>query len=1164
MGKNNDSGQVDIFTYLDLKSKNLSSDDIAKAIAKLSMAHGDALKREAREKKRQEEQEKQEKKRREKEALEKTIESATSMELPIDYENAFGKDESVNNVRVDSIADGLIMSLNNLGKVDIEYIALITGETHKKVIETLKGSIYQNPEKWEECFYKGWETADEYLTGNLAKKFNAAKTADTKYRGVFSENVRAISNIIPPSVATEDIFITLGSPWVPADVIDDFIYYLFGNKRHYYDPDLKVKHDPFTGTWDIPLKSRYNDNAKSYNAYGTKRMQALHILEKTLNMKNVIVTDEVSCPTNKSGVKRVMNKAETTLALEKQRYLKQIFKKWVWQDERRKERLITIFEEKFACYRRRRYDGSFLAFPGLDPNAQLYPYQKDAVARILFSQNTLLAHDVGSGKTYIMIAAGMELKRMGLSAKNLYVVPNNIVGQWKRIFLTMYPNAKLKVIEPKDFTPNKREKALLDIKHNDYDGIIMAYSCFDVIPLSESYYRDKLENEKRVFEECGNNFTQNTSGVQKEKNRISEELSKLIFKVVKTSCITNFDELGITRLFVDEAHNYKNVPIKTKIERVLGLSTVGSKKCVDMLDKVHFVQKNGGVIMATGTPITNSITDAYVMQQYLQRGELALLDLQSFDSWIGMFAENRTEFEIDVDTNNYRLATRFSKFHNLPELTSLLSSVADFHTTKKSDELPEFNGYKDCVLSKTQEFDDYLKTISSRADAVRSGMVSREDDNMLLITTDGRKAALDLRLVNANAPFTLNSKVYRCAENVFDIYKKGDSKKLTQLVFCDTSTPKSGFNIYDELFALLVAFGVKPDEIAYIHNATTDKKRDELFKAMQKGDVRVLIGSTFKLGMGVNVQDKLVAVHHLDVPWRPADMVQREGRIMRPGNTNKEIFIFRYITEGSFDAYSWQLLETKQNFISALLSGSLEKRNSSDVQDTVLNYAEVKALAIGNPLIKERVETVNELTKLRQLQMKTVETKENLERERVAVAKDIEEQKERIRRCEADSEFYESEKARLDAERELENNGKDEKLVKVEEIEKKNEFNKAVYTKVIGNSLRSEDRYLTDYCGFKIILPANMLLDKPYVYLERVGRYYVELGDSDRGVSIRLHNFLEGLPARLEKLKAKLSNMIERQNGIETELLKDVDYSEKIAKVREKLDSIDKKLGVKK
>ena len=1166
MGSKKEKNQVDIAEWLLKEGQKLSSGELGEVIARLSSARQNALHREEILKRQREKKEAEEraKKEAEKERIEKTVENSTSMELPLDYENIFSGDARAADVRAESISDGLILSLTNLGKVDIEYIALITGETHKKIIETLKGAIYQNPDKWGECFYKGWETAEEYLSGNLVAKFQAAQSANAKYKGLFKENIEAISKIIPPSLCEKDIFITLGSPWVPADIIEDFIRDLFRKEgvRNVYD--VSVLHDELTGTWDIPNKSLHKYDPRSYSTLGTKRIYALNIIEKTLNMKNVAVYDKVISKTNKSGEKSVLNKAETTLALERQKELIARFKKWVWQDETRKERLISIFDEKFSCYKKRRFDGSFLTFPNMDNGVKLYDYQKDAVARILFTQNVLLAHDVGSGKTYEMIAGGMELKRMGISEKNMYVVPNNIVGQWMKILLTMYPNAKLKVVEPKDFSPQKRENVLLDIKYKDYDGIIMAYSCFELIPLSNNFYAEQLEKQSKVLEEYEKNSRKNTSGIQREKKKIQDKLKDLADRRIKSKCLTSFDELGVTRLFIDEAHNFKNVPIQTKIDKVLGITSAGSRKCAEMLDKVRCVQKKGGVIMATGTPITNSVTDAYVMQLYLQYGELCLLDLQSFDAWVGMFAERKAEFEVDVDTSCYRLATRFSKFHNLPELTSLLSSFADFHNTKKSEELPQFNGYKDCLLAKTQDFADYLKVISIRAEAVRKGQVDRKTDNMLLITTDGRKAALDLRLVDKSKGSMVDSKVFRCAENVYHIYIAGNESKLTQLVFCDNSTPKNGFNIYDELKNLLVYFGVKPDEIAYIHDAVSDKKRSELFGKMRKGEIRILIGSTFKLGLGVNVQDKLIAIHHLDIPWRPADMVQREGRIIRPGNTNKEIFIYRYITEGSFDAYSWQLLETKQNFIASLLSGSYEERDGKDIEDTVLSYAEVKALAIGNPLIKERVETANELTRLKQLQIKTVEMKESLNRELSTLPKEIEDQKDRIEKCREDALFYKAEKERQSIKRERENEGKDAKTIAKNKAEKNSAFNAKVYGEVLKNTLKNQERYLTDYCGFQIVLPANMLPEKPYLYMVRQGRYYVELGDTEKGVTVRLYNFLEGLPERLKKLKEKLSEMQDREKYINEELKKDTDYSETIASVKDKLQQIDKNLGVKK
>lgn len=1149
----NNSNRVNMLISIDelyekIKSEGekFSSDDIGKIIGELQRIREKNKKNEEEEKRRQKELEKKRKEREKAQKQARHIEQVTSMELPLDWENVFNTDKRTQGVHAQSISDGLIMSLSNLGYVDIEYISSITGEDYKTVITTLKGSIYQNPETWGECFYKGWETAEEYLSGNLMRKYNAAVEADKKYNGYFSDNIAAIKNVLPDVVAADDIYITLGSPWVPADIIDDFINYILAipADRTYRG----TKHDELTGTWEIPHKGSlcYNYPVAAESVFGTCRMNALYILEKTLNMKTVAVMDTVRCAANKSGEKRVINKAETVLALERQQKMIKKFQNWVWKDDKRKERLEIIFENKFSCVRRWMFDGSFLRFPDMSPDVRLYPYQKNAVARILFSANTLLAHDVGSGKTYIMIAAGMELRRMGISKKNLYVVPNNIVGQWKAIFKEMYPLANVLCIEPKNFTPNKRENVLNKIRDEEYDGIIMAYSCFEQIPISKSYYMEEIEEKKQAIENLLSDGLKATSRLKKKLKKLNEILAELAVAMEDMYDTVYFDELGITRLFVDEAHNYKNVPIETKIDNVLGISTNGSKKCKDMMDKVHLVQRQndgGGVVMATGTPITNSITDAYIMQQYLQSGELAMLDLQSFDSWVGMFAERVTEFEIDVDTSGYRLATRFAKFHNLPELTSLLSSIADFHQADSNAGVPDFEGYADSVIAKTADFEAYLQQISKRAEAVRKGGVSRIDDNMLKITTDGRKAALDLRLVDKNAVFTYQSKVARCAENVYDIYTKTAANKSTQLVFCDTSTPKNKFNLYDELKALLVGYGIPTEEIAFIHDAATEKRRSVMFKKVRDGEIRVLIGSTFKLGLGVNVQDRLIAVHHLDVPWRPADMTQREGRILRQGNQNSKVYIYRYITEGSFDAYSWQLLETKQRFITGLLSGSLEQRSGSDIEDTVLDYAEVKALAVGNPLVKQRVEAANELTRYTALQRKTVDEHLRLERELERLPGQIAHQKELIAKCEKDIEYYTANRRDYD---------KDERSVIREKL----------FDAISGNVLAKAETVLMKYQGFDIVLPANMTEEKPFIWLKGEGKYYIELGDTKIGGLIRIDNFLDNFGRHLEKLKENLGVFEERRKLIRKELDKNENYAGKIEECVNRIKNLDKELGV--
>ncbi len=1095
--------------------------------------------------------------------IEQHIEEVTCMDLPLDWNNFYDTDVRAQGVHTESISDALVICLNTLGMVDIEYISSITGADYKTVIGALKGAIYQNPDTWGECFFMGWETAEEYLSGNLMNKWNIAKEANEDYLGYFEDNIKAIEKVIPAPVATKDIYVTLGSPWVPTDVIDDFIDYLFGNASHgnrfrvFSDFRFcRVIHDEITGTWEIPNKSYYKYDWGVSNVFGTEKIGALHIIERTLNMKTVSVTEEISTA---DGTKRVINRPETVAALEKQKLIIKEFRDWVWKDSKRKKRLEKIFEEKYSCVRRRNFDGSFLEFPNMSNNIQLYSYQKNAVARILFSSNTLLAHDVGAGKTFVMIAAGQELRRMGLSKKNMYVVPNNIVGQWRDIYLSMYPKAKLLCVEPKMFRPNKRQNVLESIRDDEFDAIIIAYSCFEQIPLSKDFYLEDLREQLKYISDAIRRKGQTTSKLKKKREDLTQKLGKLSVSPDETKGMICFDALGITRLFVDEAHNFKNIPIETKTNNVLGISSVGSKKCKDMLDKVHLIQKNNdgkGVVFATGTPITNSITDAYVMQQFLQCGELQLLDLQSFDSWIGMFAEKVTEFEIDVDTSKYRLATRFAKFHNLPELTALFSSVADFHEVGAAADVPDFNGYNDALISKTDEFAEYLGIISQRADDVRNGHVDRKEDNMLKITTDGRKAALDIRLVNPTSQFTYQSKVARCADNVADIYYKNTDTRATQVIFCDTSTPKDGFNLYTELKVRLMALGIPENQVAFIHDAKSETDRKKLFEKLRKGEVRILIGSTFKLGIGVNIQYKLIAVHHMDVPWRPADMTQREGRILRQGNTNDTVEIYRYITEGSFDAYSWQLLETKQRFISGLLSGSLSERSGSDVEDTVLDYAEIKALAIGNPLIKKRVEIANELSRYILLQHKAVENRLAMEKELLELPARIKRQEEIIGKCNEDLQFYQLSRNNVPL---LMDNKQ-----KKEETEYRKNIREKLQDALNNNVLETKEKDIMEYRGFNIILPANMIKEKPYIILRRSGRYYVELGDNEIGNLIRIDNFMENFPQHLAKLKLHHEEMIERQGKIKEELDKNESYQEEIDDFKKQLDKLDKKLGVKK
>ena len=1094
--------------------------------------------------------------------------NVTSMDLPMDWENLYATDESVANDYVESISDGFVKCLNTKGCVDINYIAAISGYDCKTVIEHLRGSIYQNPDKWGECLYKGWETAEEYLSGHIRKKLAAAKKANRLYNGYFQDNVDALKKIALPEIDAEDIYVTLGSPWVPEFIIDKFVEYIrekndkaSGTYSYYrnYRGDVYYSHDTETGTWEC--KGRGFNDWEFEQKYGTYARPALDIILRTLNMQSLEVRDTVSSTKTKSGQKTVINKAATLEALEKQKLLINEFQEWIWKDPDRKKGLERIYDEKFGGIKQRHYDGSFLELPGMNPDINLYDYQKNAVARIIFSPNTLLAHDVGAGKTYIMIAAGMELKRMGISQRNMYVVPNNILGQWRRIFYELYPGAKIICIEPKDFVPKERQKVLRRIQKGNFDAVIIPYSCFTEIKISKKCkIRTLREEEERL-----NSIPHLGSKLKRKKEKLKNEIWELQ-KYINGKSIFSFygdrfretdedkeedegicfDHLGITRLFVDEAHNFKNVPIETKIDKVMGISRVGSGKCKDMMDKVKIVQhdNNGaGVVFATGTPITNSVTDAFIMQSYLQSGELAILELQNFDSWIGMFAEKNSEFEVDVDTSNFRMATRFSKFHNIPELTNILANIADFHQIDEECGIPEHDGYEDVIVHKTPDFSEYLNDISVRADIIRSGEVNRAEDNMLLITTDGRKAALDMRLVNPKCKFTTDSKVYKCAEKVEAIYKETLVSRSTQLVFCDTSTPKEGFNIYDELKGLLVKMGVAEGEIAYIHDAATEKTREKLFESMRKGIIRILIGSTSKLGIGVNVQTKLIALHHLDVPWRPADMVQREGRILRPGNENKKVRIFRYITEGSFDAYSWQLLETKQRFITDILSGSIENRSGADVDDTVLNYAEVKALAIGNPLIKKRVEVANELTKYMILQRKLIDKHLAYKAKLPGLIERRKKIKEEIPKVKADAAFY------------IENKAEYTK-------EQKKCIRETIYRLLKTDEPIKEEMVAAYYNGFTVIIPKNASILHPVVYLENTGRYMVNLSSNPVMFMSKIDSVLDSLEDREQDLLDELTEITGKIGFIDSQLKSTEDYASEITELKEKLIKIDAKLGV--
>ena len=1176
-----------------------SNDEIDIAIQSLKLAQLDIKAREDRKRKEKEAEElkrkleEQEQRRiaaekraaaRAEKAHREHVKEVTAMDLPVDFVNSFENDNRTA-IHCESVAEGLLVSLDALGIVDIEFISSITGEEMKTVIESLRGSIFQNPLHWNECFYKGWETADEYLSGNLMHKYHLAKEANEEYDGYFDDNVKALEDIIESDIPTEDIYVSLGSPWVPADVIDDFILHLIGldpkngqypkSAEPFLTDAFSVRHDDITGLWSIPNKTRFRKDHQhgkyeqlNYSVWGTKRMDMLYLLENTLNMRTLAIFD-VPDPTKKT---RILNQRETVKILEKQEKMIAEFKSWVWQDETRKKRLQSAYCRRYGNIKRRNFDGTFLEFPDMNPEITLRKHQRDSVARIIFSPNTLLAHDVGAGKTYTMIAAGMELRRLGKSKKNLYVIPNNIMPQWVDMFKKMYPSANLLVVTNKNFNLKKRGETLNRIVNEDFDAILMAYSCFDMLSLSKRYYSEFYAKKLEQLDKAKVNFYKKKDDdkigvIERKRLAIMNLMTKLQEDMTENVCDIPFDDLGINTLFVDEAHNYKNVSVGTAITRVRGISNAGSKKCDAMMDKVHCVQRqnNGGrVILATGTPITNSITDLFILQKYLQDGELEFLGIQNFDSWIGMFGKKTTEFEIDVDTNNYHLATRFSRFFNVPELTSILASIADFYHVDSSDDLPEFEGYTDSVDIGTDDFKDYLREISIRADDVRKNRVDKHVDNLLKITTDGRKAALDMRLIDLIYGLDTSSKVYRCAENIMQIYDETRDRKLIQMVFCDTSTPKPTFNLYTELKNLLVAMGMPAHEIAFIHDADKEEKKKLLFRDLRKGLISVVIGSTFKMGLGVNVQKRLCALHHLDVPWRPADMVQREGRILRQGNECESVKIYRYITKGSFDAYSWQLLESKQKFISQILSGRAVVREGDDVDETILTYAEVKALAVGNPLIKKRVEIMNELDKYRILHRDFILSREEKQRQLNAIPKQIEQQKERIAKTQLDIDYYDANKIDYDS------------LT----YEEQKSIRDTIFDALDHYVTLPFEKKIFEYQGFDVVIPPNMRPKTPnkrseeeggaltlnravwYVQVKREGSYYMEI-ESRSGITKRLNNLLDRLEDTKKRQEGVLYDLKCRQKALQDELNKtETTYVDEIETLKEELNKINEKLGV--
>ena len=877
---------------------------------------------------------------------------------------------------VDTPSEALTVSIGEHGKVDLPYMAELLGTPgeYERITNELSGVIFKDPAADPTDPEAGWQMADEYLSGDVRAKLRMAQFA-AETNPEFAVNVEALTKAQPRELEASEIDVRLGATWLDPDIIQKFMTETF-QIPYYLRHAVKVRYSPYTAEWRVEGKTATGrSDIISSETYGTSRANAYKILEETLNLKDVRIYDTIEDAEGKP--KRVLNKRETMLAQQKQQVIKDAFANWVWQDPQRRIALVKQYNELFNSTRPREYDGSHIKFVGMNPEITLREHQRNAIAHVLYGGNTLLAHEVGAGKTYEMAASAMEAKRLGLCQKSLFVVPNHLTEQWASEFLNLYPNAKLLVARRKDFETANRKKFCARIATGDYDAVIIGHSQFERIPLSferqERIIQEQIYETLAAINELKAHAGENFSIKQMEKTRktLETKLEKLRSDERKDDVIT-FEQLGVDRLFVDESHFYKNLFLTTKMRNVAGLSTSEAQKSSDMFGKCRYLDEitgGRGVVFATGTPVSNSMTELYTVMRYLQYSTLQQKKLTHFDCWASTFGETTTAIELAPEGTGYRARTRFAKFFNLPELMSMFKEVADIKTSDQLH-LPVPEAKFETVVAKPSEIQkEMVQELSKRAAEIHSGAVDASVDNMLCVTNDGRKIGLDVRLMNPMLPDDPNSKLNVCVQNVLKIWEDGKDQKLTQLLFCDLSTPKNdgNFNVYDDIRKKLIAAGVPENEIEFIHNADTEAKKAALFSKVRSGDVRVLLGSTAKMGAGTNVQSRLVAVHHLDVGWKPSDMTQRNGRIIRQGNMNKEVKVFNYVTEGTFDSYLFQTLENKQRFISQIMTSKSPVRSCEDVDEQALSYAEIKALCAGNPLIKEKMDLDVQVAKLKVL-----------------------------------------------------------------------------------------------------------------------------------------------------------------------------------------------------
>ena len=1064
---------------------------------------------------------------------------------------------------VDTPSEALAVSIGEHGKVDLPYMAELLGTpgNYERITTELSGVIFKDPAADPTDPEAGWQMADEYLSGDVRAKLRMAQFA-AETNPEFAVNVDALTKAQPRELEASEIDVRLGATWLAPEIIQKFMTETF-QIPYYLRHAVKVRYSPYTAEWRVEGKTATGrGDIISSETYGTSRANAYKILEETLNLKDVRIYDTIEDAEGKP--KRVLNKRETMLAQQKQQVIKDAFANWVWQDPQRRIALVKQYNELFNSTRPREYDGSHIKFVGMNPEITLREHQRNAIAHVLYGGNTLLAHEVGAGKTYEMAASAMEAKRLGLCQKSLFVVPNHLTEQWASEFLNLYPNAKLLVARRKDFETANRKKFCARIATGDYDAVIIGHSQFERIPLSferqERIIQEQIYETLAAINELKVHAGENFSIKQMEKTRktLETKLEKLRSDERKDDVIT-FEQLGVDRLFVDESHFYKNLFLTTKMRNVAGLSTSEAQKSSDMFGKCRYLDEitgGRGVVFATGTPVSNSMTELYTVMRYLQYSTLQQKKLTHFDCWASTFGETTTAIELAPEGTGYRARTRFAKFFNLPELMSMFKEVADIKTSDQLH-LPVPVAKFETVVAKPSEIQKKMvQELSKRAAEIHSGAVDASVDNMLCVTNDGRKIGLDVRLMNPMLPDDPNSKLNVCVQNVLKIWEEGKDQKLTQLLFCDLSTPKNdgNFNVYDDIRKKLIAAGVPENEIEFIHNADTEAKKAALFSKVRSGDVRVLLGSTAKMGAGTNVQSRLVAVHHLDVGWKPSDMTQRNGRIIRQGNMNKEVKVFNYVTEGTFDSYLFQTLENKQRFISQIMTSKSPVRSCDDVDEQALSYAEIKALCAGNPLIKEKMDLDVQVAKLKVLKADHQSQKFRLQDKLLTkFPADIQETNAYIAGVKAD--------AQLAAAHPQVQEGFCGMTIKgVTYDEKKTAGERLVLA--CSELPNAEEKVIGSYRGFELSLRFDAFRTEYQALLKGQRRYPVPLGTDPLGNIIRLDNSLNNFPERINSAENELATLHQQQAAAQIEVEKPFPQEEELTEKSARLAELNAQLDV--